>query len=164
MQDGQISCPAFAWLGGLAVSRPDGFVAPPSGDLAIDGAVAPADLIQSQFGPAATITVTIAPLSGLPLSPSRHFRHVPLPEGHISPVMTNNRFSPMLPETYRGCRASPPGRTSPVMTFPSAINTPVATSSSPSQPFISLNNHRHFPVFPARNAKTRKSASRFAGF
>lgn len=42
---------------GLAAWQPDDFAAWPSGT---HGSVAPGDLIQSQFGPAATITVTIA--------------------------------------------------------------------------------------------------------
>lgn len=53
-QDGQLANPLpgirMVWL-------PDDFAAWPSGT---DGSVAPGDLIQSQFGPAATITVTIA--------------------------------------------------------------------------------------------------------
>ncbi len=63
-QDGQRANPLpgirMVWL-------PDDFAAWPSGT---DGSVAPADLIQSQFGPAATITVTIAAQAELaPLAP-----------------------------------------------------------------------------------------------
>jgi len=151
-QDGQRANPL---PGVRMVWRPDDFAAWPSG---IDGSVAPGDLIQSQFGPAATITVTIAAEAELaslapPTLPARPYaRRTHFSRHDYQPFFANT------PETYRGYRASPPGRTSPVMIFPTAIDVPLATSPSPFRPLISLNNHCHFPVFPARNAKTRKSA------
>ncbi|RCK04112.1 hypothetical protein TH5_21760 [Thalassospira xianhensis MCCC 1A02616] len=47
---------------GLVIWRPGGFAAWPSG---IDGTVAPVDLIQPQFGSAATIVVAIVASAGL---------------------------------------------------------------------------------------------------
>ncbi|MCK2167268.1 hypothetical protein [Thalassospira xiamenensis] len=149
MGNGQISCPVFAWFGGLTISRLGHLASTDLSPLAISSSRNSA-LLQPSPSPS-------QPMPGLPHSPRPHFRHVPMPEGHISPVMITNRFSQIPPETYRGYRASPPEHTSPVMIFPTAIDVPLATSPSPSRPVISLNNHCHFPVFPARNAKTRKA-------
>ena len=44
------------------------------------------------------------------------------------------------------------------------MNVPLAILSPPFHPVRSLPCHRLIPVFAARNAKTRKSESRFAGF
>jgi len=154
-QDGQRANPlpggCMVWqFGSLTVSRLGHLASTDLSPLAISSSSNSALLQPSPL--------SSQPMPGLPHSPRPHFRHVPMPEGHISPVMINNRFFANTPETYRGYRASPPGHTSPVMIFPPAIDAPLATSPSPSRPVISLNNHRRFPVFPARNAKTRKSA------
>jgi hypothetical protein len=117
-QDGQLANPL---PGVRMVWRPDDFAAWPSG---IDGSVAPGDLIQSQFGPAATITVTIAAETELaslapPTLPARpHARRTHFSRHDYQPFFAN------APETYRGYRTSPPGRTSPVMIFPPAIDAP----------------------------------------
>ena len=50
------------------------------------------------------------------------------------------------------------------MAFPCARDAPLAMPPPPLQPVRSLPCHRLIPVFAARNAKTRKSESRFAGF
>ncbi|MAZ33514.1 MAG: hypothetical protein CMO06_10250 [Thalassospira sp.] len=74
------------------VWRPDDFAAWPSGT---DGSVAPGDLIQSQFGPAATIAIAIAAEAGLaslapPTLPARpHARRTHFSRHDYQPFFAN---------------------------------------------------------------------------
>ncbi|WP_142994582.1 hypothetical protein [Thalassospira xiamenensis] len=104
-QDGQLANPL---PGGCMVWPPDDFAAWPSGT---DGSVAPGDLIQSQFGPAATITVTIATEAelaslALPTLPARpHARRTHFSRHDYQPFFANaprnlSRLSGVTARTY----------------------------------------------------------------